>query len=200
MEKEKKKISIKEIGPARLVILLMAGIFLLLLSFPDLMSSEKASKDNVPNGDNEVLESLKSSQTGDGAEIYVNDLEDRLESTLAKVEGIGTVEVMITLKGSKEVVVLKDEPYTQESVNEVDGEGGTRNSSSIDKQDSTVLINSGSGESIPYILKEIEPQVEGVLVIAEGGGNISVVTEIIDALQVLFDVPAHKVKVMKMNQ
>lgn len=201
MEKEKKKISIKEIGPARLVILLMAGIFLLLLSFPDLMSSEKkASKENVPTGDNSVNESLKSTQTGDEAEIYVSDLEDRLKSTLAKVEGIGAVEVMITLKGSKEVVVLKDEPYTQESMNETDGEGGTRNSSSIDKKDSTVLIDGGNGESVPYILKEIEPQVEGVVVIAQGGGNISVVTEIIEALQVLFDVPAHKVKVMKMNQ
>jgi stage III sporulation protein AG len=200
-EKEKKKISIKEIGPARLVILLMVGIFLLLLSFPDLLSSEKkTSKENVTTGDNSVKESLNSTQTGDETEIYVSDLEDRLESTLAKVEGIGAVDVMITLKGSKEVVVLKDEPYTQESMNETDGEGGTRNSSSIDKQDSTVLIDGGNGESIPYILKEIEPQVEGVVVIAQGGGNISVVTEIIEALQVLFDVPAHKVKVMKMNQ
>lgn len=200
MEKEKKKISIKEIGPARLVILLMAGIFLLLLSFPDLMTSEKASKDNVRNTDNEVLENLKSSQTGDEAEIYVSDLEKRLETTLAKVEGIGAVEVMITLKGSKEVVVLKDEPYIQESLNEVDKEGGSRNSSSIDKEDTTILTDNGSGGSVPYILKEIAPQVEGVVVIAGGGGNISVVKEIIEALQVLFDVPAHKVKVMKMNQ
>ncbi|MFV0344158.1 MAG: stage III sporulation protein AG [Anaerocolumna sp.] len=199
MEKEKKKISLKEIGPTRLVILLMVGIFLLLLSFPDLMSSDKAAKNSVQSVDSEVKQNLSTIQTGDEAEIYVSDLEKRLENTLAKVEGIGTVEVMITLKGSKEIVVLKDEPYTQESVNEVDGEGGTRNSSSIDKQDSTVLIDSGSGESIPYILKEIEPEVEGVVVIAEGGGNILVITEIIEALQVLFDVPAHKVKVMKMN-
>lgn len=200
MEKEKKKISIKEIGPARLVILLMAGIFLLLLSFPDLMSSEKTSKNNAANEDNSVKESLNSTQTGDETEIYVSDLEDRLKSILAKVEGIGAVEVMITLKGSKEVVVLKDEPYTQESLNEVDREGGSRNSSSIDKKDSTVLIDSVNGENVPYILKEIAPQVEGIVVIAQGGGNISVVKEIIEALQVLFDVPAHKVKVMKMNQ
>lgn len=200
MEKEKKKISIKEIGPARLVILLMAGIFLLLLSFPDLMSSEKTSKEKVATGDNVEKESLNATRTGDETEIYVSDLEDRLESMLAKVEGIGSVEVMITLKGSKEVVVLKDEPYTQESLNEIDREGGSRNSSSIDKEDSTILIDGGNGGSVPYILKEIAPQVEGVVVIAQGGGNISVVTEIIEALQVLFDVPPHKVKVMKMNQ
>lgn len=200
MEKEKKKISIKEIGPARLVILLMAGIFLLLLSFPDLMSTEKTTKENVTTGDNVENVILKATQTGDETEIYVSDLEDRLESMLAKVDGIGSVEVMITLKGSKEVVVLKDEPYTQESLNEVDREGGSRNSSSIDKEDSTILIDGGNGGSVPYILKEISPQVEGVLVIAQGGGNISVITEIIDALQVLFDVPVHKVKVMKMNQ
>lgn len=199
MEKEKKKISIKEIGPTRLVILLMTGIFLLLLSFPDLMSSKKGSKDNVSIGNNVVKES-STSAAGDETEIYVEDLEKRLKNLLSKVEGIGAVEVMITLKGSKEVVVLKDEPYTQESVKESDGEGGNRDSSSIDKEENTVLINEGSGESVPYVLKEIAPQVEGIVVLAEGGGNISVVAEIMEAVQVLFDVPAHKVKVMKMNQ
>ena len=44
MEKEKKKITLMEIGPARVVMLLMAGIFLVLLSIPNLPSSDKKSK------------------------------------------------------------------------------------------------------------------------------------------------------------
>jgi len=107
---------------------------------------------------------------------------------------------MITLKGSKEKVILKDTPYTQESMNEVDGEGGNRDSSSINKEDTTVLVNGGNGESVPYVIQELEPEVEGIVVIAGGGDNVEIKTEIMEAAQVLFNVPAHKVKVMKMNK
>jgi len=198
--KEKKKISIKEIGPARLVILLMAGIFLLVLSFPDMLSSKNTTKDNVAKQNNTINDNTHTTVAEDESDAYVSELENRLKSVLAKVEGIGDVEVMITLKASKEKVILKDTPYTQESMNEVDGEGGNRESSSINKEDTTVLVNGGNGESMPYVIQELEPEVEGIVVIAEGGDNAKIMTEIMEAAQVLFDVPAHKVKVMKMNK
>ncbi|WFR59634.1 stage III sporulation protein AG [Anaerocolumna sp. AGMB13025] len=198
--KEKKKLSIKEIGPARLVILLMAGIFLLVLSFPDMLSSKDSAKDNAVKQDYKVKDNTNNIETKDETDVYANEMENRLKNALAKVQGIGDVEVMITLKGSKEKVVLKDGPYTQESMNEVDGEGGNRDSSSIKKEDSTVLVNGGDGKSEPYVLQVLEPEVEGIVVIAEGGDNAKIMTEIMEAAQVLFDVPAHKVKVMKMNK
>ncbi len=202
MEKDKikKKLSIKEIGPTRLVILLMAGIFLLVLSFPGMLSLEDSSKDNTANQDYKVRENTDNTETKEETESYINELENRLKKVLARVEGIGDVEVMITLKGSKEKIILKDTPYTQESMNEVDGEGGNRDSSSISREDTTVLVNGGNGESMPYIIQELEPEVEGVVIIAEGGDNAKIMTEIMDAAQVLFNVPAHKVKVMKMNK
>jgi stage III sporulation protein AG len=198
--KEKKKLSIKEIGPAKLVILLMAGIFLLVLSFPDMLSSVNSSKDNTAKQDYKVKDNTNNTETKDETEVYINEMENRLKRVLIKVEGIGNVEVMITLKGSKEKVILKDGPYTQESMNEVDGEGGNRDSSSINKEDTTVLTNGGNGESMPYVIQELEPEVEGIVVIAEGGDSAKIKTEIMEAAQVLFDVPAHKVKVMKMNK
>lgn len=198
MEKEKKKITLKEIGPARLVMLLMAGIFLVLLSISNLPSSDKKSKETT---DGAVSQSGTSAAntSKDETKLYVTDLEDRLRTVLMKVEGIGAVEVMITLKGSKEVVVLKDEPYTKESVNEVDGEGGSRNSNKTEQSDTTIMVEGSDGVTRPYVLKEIEPEVEGILVIAQGGDKAVIQSEIIDAVQVLFGVPSHKVKVMKMN-
>ncbi|MGN6715466.1 stage III sporulation protein AG [Anaerocolumna jejuensis] len=197
MEKEKKKITLKEIGPARLVMLLMAGIFLVLLSIPNLPSSDKKSKE--PSVSSNKLMGQTSGTANDETELYVTDLEDQLKTLLMKVEGIGTVEVMITLKGSKEVVVLKDRPYTKESVNEVDGEGGSRNSNKTEQSDTTVMVEGSDGVKRPYALKEIEPEVEGILVIAQGGEKAVIQSEIIEAVQVLFGVPPHKVKVMKMK-
>ena len=49
------------------------------------------------------------------------------------------------------------------------------------------------------MIKEMEPEIEGVLVAAEGGDNENVANEITQAVQVLFNIPVHKIKVVKMK-
>ena len=58
----------------------------------------------------------------------------------------------------------------------------------------TVLFGS---EDVPYVTKELCPKVTGVVVSAEGGDNVKVKTEISEAMEALFDVPPHKIKVLK---
>jgi len=191
---------IKTIGPSNFVIILMVGILLLLLSWPNATNKSKNSKKTtestpVNNANEEVTISKNRSKT----EIYVHSLEERLEEVLRKVDGVGQVEVMITLKGSKELIVLKDEPYRTERVDENDAEGGKRTTSNHDQDENTILVENEDGSKTPYILKELEPEVEGIVVIATGGNNAEIKSQIIEAVQVLFGVPAHKVKVMKMN-
>lgn len=197
-----KKIAGKKfiIKPANLVMLLIAGVLLLLTSFPNLFSSKSLQNEkNTPEKNNQTIKSSSDIKKEDETEVYSEDLEKKLKKFLSNVAGIGDVEVMVTLKGSKERIVLKDSPFTQESMNEVDGEGGNRVSSSVRNEESTVMVGNGSGENLPYVIRELEPEVEGIAVIAEGGDSPEIIAEIIEAVQVLFNVPAHKVKVMKMN-
>ncbi|MBS5931657.1 MAG: stage III sporulation protein AG [Clostridiales bacterium] len=188
---EKKKLSLKEIGIPKLVIIFMCGILLIILSFPSLFSGGDKK--------NNTISEVSNVPTTTSAASYEEEMEARLKEALMKVEGIGNVEVMITLKSSKESVTLKDTPYSQESLDESDSSGGERKSTTIDKKEETVLQNSGTGGSTPYVIKELEPEIEGVLVIAQGGGSQTIISEIVGAVEVLFDVPAHKIKVMKMN-
>ena len=46
--------------------------------------------------------------------------------------------------------------------------------------------------------KVLAPQVEGVAVSAEGGGNAKTVQNITEAIQALFGIEAHKIKIVKM--
>lgn len=194
-----KKSIVKTIGPSNLVILLMVGVLLLILSWPSSPRDKDANK-GPKEGQNTNESTTKEVPTNKNPrQIYAYNLEDRLEAALRKVEGIGDVDVMITLKGSKEVVVLKDLPYTDDRLNESDGQGGSRITSSRSQEENTILIENEDGSKTPYILKELEPQVEGILVIATGGNKIEIIEQIIDAAQVLFGVPAHKIKVMKMS-
>ena len=130
---------------------------------------------------------------------YISSMEARLKNILKKVDGIGQVEVMITLKTSKEKVPLKDNPYTDENITESDRAGGRRSSKNYRSEEKTVMLDQRDGDASPYVLKEMEPKLEGVLVLAEHGENVRITKEIIDAVQVLFDVPSHKIKVMKMQ-
>ncbi|WP_310604027.1 stage III sporulation protein AG [Anaerosporobacter sp.] len=191
---EKKKLSLKEIGIPKLAIMFLCGILLIILSFPSLLSGgDKKESTKTTTTENATA------QTSVTEDSYESEMEEKLKVVLKKVEGIGDVEVMITLKSSKEKITLKDTPYSQETLSETDSSGGTRQSNTIDKKDETVLQNSGSGGSTPYVVKELEPEIEGVLVIAQGGGSQTIISEIVDAVEVLFGVPAHKIKVMKMN-
>lgn len=163
---------IKEIGPVKLTFLLVAGILLLILSCGDFM--KKGEESSVA-----VSKEEKTEETG---ENYRQTMEQQVVDLLSKVEGVGKTEVMITLSAGKEKVTLKD--------NET-AEGKS--------QEETVLVEDSERNSSPYVLQEKEPVPEGILVVCEGGGDPAVSREIISAIQVLFHVEAHKIKVMKME-
>lgn len=191
----KKPFSIKEIGLPKIITLLAAGIFLIILSVPDAFhfGTSHEKKQNVSQSTTSDF-----SQKGDATSAFVENMEQKLAVNLKKVAGIGEVKVMITVKSSKEQIALKDSTNSQTSNSETDAKGGSRVESNTDRQEETVMSQSGSGSSLPYVIKEMEPEVEGVLVIARGGDDANIIQEINSAVQVLFDVPAHKIKVMKM--
>lgn len=190
---EKKKLSLKEIGIDKLIMIFLAGILLLVLSIPSFTKTDTGSKTAESTGTARVQN--ESSTEAD----YTRQMEQKLTDILSEVEGIGKIKVMITLKASKERVPLKDSPYTEESDTQEDGAGGTKESKSVTREDETVMVSDGSGQSQPYVVKETEPKVEGILVLAQGGDNSKLINEIVEAVQVLFDVPSHKIKVMKME-
>lgn len=196
---DKKKISLKEIGLPKLILLFIAGVFLILLSFPNLFSSKDNTTKTKSSGNGDAVQQITTNTTTYDTDTYTKIMEEKLTTLLKKVSGIGDVEVMITLKSSKEQITLKDSPYTQESSNEADGEGGSRVNSDTTREDSTVLVTTDDGNIMPYIVQELEPEVEGVVVIAEGGDNVKTIFDVVEAVGVLFDVPAHKVKVLKMS-
>ena len=195
---EKRSFSLKDIGLPKLAMLLMAGILLIILSVPNLFNRGKSNAKKTTDSNIQVVQNDMNITSPD-TNTYITEMENKLKNILKKVSGIGEVDVMITLKASGKQIPLKDYPSIEESLNEVDGEGGSRTSSSIKRDENTVLVTDGTGGETPYILQETEPEIEGVLVIAEGADNVQIIVDIIEACEVLFNVPAHKVKVMKMG-
>jgi stage III sporulation protein AG len=186
-----KKLTLKKIGVEKLIVLLILGVFLLIISQPLFNEEEDPSTPQetfIP-----TLDVVNEEDTS-----YEKVLEEKLKEVLSKIDGVGKVEVMLTLKSSKELIVNKDQPYSTSQIEEQDSEGGTRKSTDRQFQESTILINGSEGSNVPFVIKELEPEISGVVIIAEGGDNPSIKSDLTNAAEVLFNIPVHRIKVMKM--
>lgn len=124
-------------------------------------------------------------------------MEEELEETLSLVEGVGSVEVVITLETTGTRTVEKDVPESSSSSSTKGQDGSTQESTQRETQETTVFVTENDGSQSPYIVSETLPEVRGVLVIAEGGKDPVIVEQIQEAVMALFHVEAHKIKVMK---
>ena len=114
------------------------------------------------------------------------------------MEGVGRVTVMITVSDNGESVVEKDASGSSTTTTENDSSGGVRTVTEEQSSETTIYLET-DGESRPYVQKEKLPSIEGVIVVAEGGENSRIVSEISEAVEALFSVEAHKIKVVKMS-
>jgi len=188
-----------------LLIFLLAGVLLVVIAMPTEKNSKNAQTDTGLNagGQEGAASSAASSTAREDADFsdteeYAAYLERKLEDTLSRISGVGSVQVMITLNATQELVLEKDQQTQSGSTTEADSQGGSRSSHQISRSESTVYHSSGNNE--PYVIKTLLPRVEGVVVVAQGAGTGTINRSITDVVQALFDVEAHKVKVVKMDE
>ena len=94
-----------------------------------------------------------------------------------------------------EAVIVCGDAAAEELVQEADSSGGTRTTTTVQNERKTVC---GMGEA-PYVVQELSPTVEGVLVVAQGAGSASVKKQIEETIEALFGLEAHKISIMKME-
>lgn len=99
--------------------------------------------------------------------------------------------------GTKEKVVNKDTAISSSKEKE-NNDRDVREQEMAQTNPETVLVEKEDGESAPYVVKEMNPEIAGVFVVAQGANNQAVVNQITDTVAVLFSVSVHKVKVMRM--
>lgn len=197
-------------GKKQWLFLLSVGVILCILAFP-------AGKE-APEAQPVRLESLgalsetaqareeekMAGETRQQADSYEERLEQRVTDILKEVEGVGEVEVMIVLKSSAEKVIQVDGKKENSVTEETDTGGGIRKIQSQKLEEDTVLVSgntqTGGNGTVPIIKKELYPELSGIVVTASGGGNPVVKAEISSAMEALFGLPAHKIKVLKRTE
>lgn len=186
------------------VILLCAGLILMILAAPfGGRKKEGAGEMETPGqeaAEKAITEGEGAGEAAAAAYPYEAFLEQRIKEVLSQVEGVGEVDVLIVLKSSEQKVYQTDGRSRQSSTREQDASGGVRDVTEQELENSTVVINgtnSGNSGTEPLLEKELRPEISGIVISAQGGGSPSVKTEIIQAMEALFGLPAHKIKVLK---
>lgn len=152
----------------KLLIMLLVGLLLLVISIPS------DSKEEVDDTDVTPIQIISD-------EDYKLRMENELSNLLRSVEGVGEVQVMITLSTTTKKIVEKDK------INK-----------DLDIQEETIYEENSNGQS-PYVNQEIYPEIGGVIVSAGGGDNPVIIKNITEGIQALFHIETHKIKVMKMK-
>ncbi|MCI5621225.1 MAG: stage III sporulation protein AG [Lachnospiraceae bacterium] len=162
------------------LVLALVGVLILVISLPT--DSKTRDRESQVSQEEEEI-------TARG------DVESKLEKILGKIDGAGKVAVMITYEDEGTSVVEKDESSTKENSTEISGDSVTGTKSQVQRQEETVF----DGEEQPFVVRELKPRIEGILVVAEGGDNTMVKQNISEAVMALFDVELHKIKIVKMK-
>lgn len=184
----------------KFLILLLVGLLLLIVSWPqgkrgaDEPQNEQNGMGTVAEAKTGSVESTVDSER----EGYERRLEQRLKELLEQMEGVGAVEVMLVLHSSEEKVWHVDRQSSSSLVQESAADGSGKSTQNQEENQETVLIGSGQ-EATPMLEKEIYPQIEGIVILAEGAGDASVRAEITEAVEALFGLSVHKIKVSKKN-
>lgn len=176
-----KKLFTKE----KLPIILLIGVLLVVISIP-------VKKSNSGKQENTKLPEAT------GETSYVEELEKKLEGILEKTDGVGKNCVMITVKNTGKEVLYSQKDSSTQKIKENDVSGGSRTEESESISES-VLYTDENGISKPYVQGVEMPEIQGVLIIAEGADKAEIIKTVTEAAGTLLNVSVNKIKVMKME-
>lgn len=185
--KERVFAAVREMKREQWLICGLAGLLLLVIAAPVKQKEQKKTQEKT-------IVSQTQEQTDDQIR---QSYEKQLESVLTQVEGVGAVQVAMESTGKKQVE--KDSPEDTSTSSEKGDSGTQRSSQTVTTGETTVYEDTGDGGQTPYISSSTYPEIRGVIVVAQGGGNPVIVQQIQEAVIALFHVEAHEIKVLKMK-
>ena len=140
---------------------------------------------------NQISDNKNNMQTTD-------DLEEKLESILGNIQGVGAVKVCINYSESSEVIAMYNENSKISNTEETDTSGGTRKIQETDSQ-KDIIYQEENGEKTPITQKVVQPKIEGAIITAKGANNADTKANIIQAVEAVTGLATHKIQVFEMN-
>ncbi len=118
---------------------------------------------------------------------YENQIKKELIGILSTINGVGKVDIMLTVEGSTEYVFAEEQKHSFQEGNEKYSE---------DFQNEYIVIDDGNGKKA-LVKKIMKPQATGVIVVCEGGDSPVVNEKIMHAVSAVLNLPMNKICVVR---
>ena len=169
--------------PAKTTLIMAAGLLgILLIGISPMLKTDNQSKLKQ-----EIIPS---------AEEYATALEARLEKILGRIDGVGEVEVMITLKSGYTYTYAVTEKVNSDVSEEYKSDDQRKSQQKNTTEQSYVMVEDGGS---PLVTALNEPEIKGVVVVCAGGGAPKVVAQVTAAVKTALDISSAKITVSKIS-
>lgn len=149
------------------------GIIMIALSSLNTGGKDKNDKEKT---------ALSQPYDNDG-ELYRQQMTDELESILTNIDGVGECCVMISVEGTSEIYYAENTEKSQQ----YSSAGSNENYSN----DVVVLDDGGAKQAL--VRKKVRPKINGVVVVCQGGGDVTVKERVIKAVSAALNLSYGKI-------
>lgn len=122
---------------------------------------------------------------------YKQTLEQDILNMLSSMQGVGSVNVMITLENGVENIYVTEESFSTD----VSKDNNIISNERRNAETSTLIVEDTNGRRQALLKMTVEPKVRGVFVVCDGGDNILIVSRITDAIKALLNISSTKIYV-----
>ncbi|APO46642.1 stage III sporulation protein AG [Paenibacillus sp. FSL H7-0942] len=184
-----------------LIILGLIGVGIML--FNSFVNVKKIDSENIGREPPDPATSMASIQSDPSEQNPFQAIEiafeDKIKGVLENIVGVGTVDVMVTVDSTEELVVQRNVKDSQQLTEETDASGGKRHMTQYTR-DGEIITYEIAGDQTPIVTKKLKPQIRGVLVVARGAENKVVKDLITDAVEKGLNVAAYRISVVPRKQ
>lgn len=163
-----------------------------------ILSDKKTTTKEENSTSNKKLATTNQTEINSSYSSNSDELSNKLENILSKINGVGEVNVFINYSESSEVVAMYNENSKSSSTEETDTSGGIRKIEETDTQ-KDIVYQENNGEKTPITQKVVQPKIEGAIITAKGANNANIKTNIIQAVEAATGLATHKIQVFEMN-
>lgn len=130
------------------------------------------------------------------SEEYVKQLEEKVQTLVEKISGVGSSNVMITLENGVENVYANSEKKSTDNTTDNSSSGTSKATDKNNTEQNVVVVDGKDGKQA-LVVTQKEPTVKGVVVVCDGGDNLTVVQDVIDAVTTALRITSNRVTVVK---
>lgn len=183
-----------------LIIIFLCGVLLILIG--DISTNMLGKKSENKKNSIEVNTNNSNSTItpqNQAPNNYEEQIKSELINTLSEIDGVGKIKAMIYFEGGSQNIPAVNINDSDKKTQEKDNTGGTRVTTEKDKNQNIVLVNE-NGESKPFIVKQYNPPIGGVVVVAEGASDAIIRERLLIAVKTALNIPSSKVSIMPMKR